>query len=153
VSSPSYPILYTCVCICHTHTGEEEEEEEEEEAKEKEEMDEDTSVYEAENTRLYQRVADFRRRYRRYVRSLPSSLPLARGPTRPFSSVPPNKCPLYLTHSLSSLSSFLFTAIERGPPKGSVAMLRIRSLLKRPRSRPWPNSLLSYVHKWLLPLG
>jgi hypothetical protein len=41
----------------------------------KQEEDEDTSVFEAENTRLYQRVADFRRRYRRYVSSLPPFLP------------------------------------------------------------------------------
>ncbi|KAM3570179.1 hypothetical protein VYU27_007742 [Nannochloropsis oceanica] len=48
------------------HRSGEEEEEEEEEAKEAEEIDEDTSVLEAENTRLYQRVADFRRQYRSY---------------------------------------------------------------------------------------
>uniref|UniRef100_I2CQS8 Mannitol 1-phosphate dehydrogenase n=1 Tax=Nannochloropsis gaditana (strain CCMP526) TaxID=1093141 RepID=I2CQS8_NANGC len=38
----------------------------EKEEEEQEEMDADTSVYEAENTVVYQRVADFRRRYRSY---------------------------------------------------------------------------------------
>ncbi|TFJ83028.1 hypothetical protein NSK_005653 [Nannochloropsis salina CCMP1776] len=38
----------------------------EKEEEEQEEMDADTSVYEAENTVVYQRVAEFRRRYRSY---------------------------------------------------------------------------------------
>jgi hypothetical protein len=54
---PSFP-PFLPPCPPDTEAAEKEEEEQEE-------MDADTSVYEAENTVVYQRVAEFRRRYRR----------------------------------------------------------------------------------------
>ena len=94
--------------------GEEEEEEELEEGEEV--VDADTSVFEAENTRLYQRVADYRRRYRSYREGNPKGIrwDASRSITREEAKVTP----------VAQLAAFLRTQVAP-----SLGMRRVVSTL------------------------